>query len=178
MSDVHVPDRIKDRACELWVRALRDPTYDTLGETRKDPRADPTGGVALCERLATASRIASTKEVLERFRVALRAAMVDGDHEQNWRYMSVDYGPDAVLRKAGEAAGLRTAFPWKTTVCIETGNVAHVAFSMGYGARTIRHYPLSGDRWLVVDLFGGDIDKVILSAENGNPLGFTIDGGA
>jgi hypothetical protein len=78
-------------------------------------------------------------------------------------YLSVDYDPDLILRDAAEKAGLKTKFPWKTSMRLTD---SYVTVSCGYGADYIFYYPLSDDRWFVTTLYGSDIDKVIRLIED------------
>lgn len=80
--------------------------------------------------------------------------------------LSCDYGPCNVLRDAMEACSLEFSNPIKTNLYISDGAVV---VSAGYAAPNIYHYPLDGDRWLVTELRGRDISKVIEYIEGGQP---------
>jgi len=128
--------------------------------------------MALAEALTRATPRNNDSATLERFRVALRERMVDGEEDWKWCCLDVDYHECEALNAAASAAGLKMQFPWKTHMRLS----AHrVIFSLGYGAPYFEHYPLKDGRWLVCRLNGEDMDKVIASAENGNPLGLTIE---
>lgn len=152
-------EQIVDRAVELWKRALADPVYDN-------------GGDGLASVLAGMAKQNSTADVLEAFGVALKAALMTPGQYGYLDILSVDYDPDPTLRAAAEKAGLLTKFPWKTRMFI---NPDCVAFSQGYGAPDVYHYPLPDGRWLVTRLRGEDIAEVI-KLVMGEAPNFTVEG--
>ena len=118
-----------DAAVDWWAKALCQPKFDTLGETRHDPKADPKGAVSMAELMASSLHQAPSEEQMSAFRDALREQLLSGD-----TYLSVDYWPSAALGNALEAAGIEvkmSSLPWKTHMNFDRGGVT---VSCGYGA--------------------------------------------
>lgn len=157
---------IVDRAVELWKRVLATPLYQN---------ERPGEGGSLAPILAAMAPKNNAPDVLESFGVALKKSLLQEDADQGWygkTYLGVDYGPDRTLADAAEEAGLQMQFPWKTSMHIYTDKVC---FSIGYGSPDVYHYPLSGGRWLITDLRGKDIAKLIALIEAGADLSLQIE---
>lgn len=163
--DTEPSARIWERGAELWVRMLRSPKYDNMGDGPAEPGERFIGNMAG----AMASMIPNnaTPEILEAFRCALLKRMTDTNKRLYERQSQhVDYGPDVLLSDSAAEAGLKMEFPWKTNMWI---TASYVSVRNGYGAETVYHYPLEGGRWLVTTLNGSDISKVIELVEGGSP---------
>ncbi len=132
-SDERITQPQAEAAAKWWADALRNPKFDTLGETRGDQRSDPGGRVAMAEVMATvmAAQQEPNDEAFERFAVALAKALTGISAHGYAGHISVDYGPCAVLSDAANAAELKALFPWKTHMTFNDGGVQ---VSYGYGA--------------------------------------------
>ena len=170
-----LPDNIIDRACELWVRAMRAPIYDNGDKS-------PQG--LLAEALVASLPRNSDEPVLAKFRQELKRILSEPFTYEPFREgadpwvarvdsLLVDYHPDQPLRTAAERAGLKTEFPWKTSMHLEHGVVS---FRQGYGAHTVYHYPLDSGLWLVTTLRGADrdVDALLDFARSGQRADFFI----
>jgi len=164
-----IDERLIDRAVEIWKRLLRNPKYDNVGDT---------GSIGDKKRGQITSLLAHTlpnnvtEERLELFGKALEKQLLSKDENIYDRfYMHVDYGPNKILELSAEESGLVMEWPWKTMVRI-LENMIYV--TSGYGAEATYHYPLSNKRWLVANLSGSDISKVIDYVTGGEP-NFTIE---
>lgn len=180
-------DIIIDRVAELWARMLKNPKFDN-GDTSSN------GGMALA--LAVIGSASHTKDAafvakVDAFKGILAERLKflrdhDGEvmPESEWQdlggnyrvtnyrfrhHTSVDYDPDELLDWAARAAGFehtgKTLFPWKTDVSFYDENC--VSVSAGYGAEQLYHYPLSNGRWLICELRGNDMPKIIAAIEAG-----------
>lgn len=159
--------RIVQRAVWLWRKLLENPKYDNLGNTGT-PQEKETMGVA--SMMADMIPKNNTSDVLDRFCAALFQKIMDNHNP--WLCTSVDYGPDGILQDAAKEAGLDMQFPWKTNVWVQED---FVTVSAGYGAPHMNQYPLSDSRWLITDLRGDDMPKVIEAIESGIDLGLRIE---
>ncbi len=132
-SDERITQPQAEAAAKWWADALRNPKFDTLGETRGDQRSDPGGRVAMAEVMATvmAAQQEPNDEAFERFAVALAKALTGISANGYTGHVGVDYGPCAVLADAANTAGLKALFPWKTGMNFNDGGVQ---VSYGYGA--------------------------------------------
>lgn len=159
---------IIDRAVELWKRLLAAPVYNNLAPGERHLPSE------LANALAYEAPKNNTPEILEAFGHALKATLLVPREGRDYfhTYLAVDYHPDLALKDAAEKAGLKMPFPIKTSMNLYDDCVG---FSIGYAAPMVYHYPLSGNRWLVTDLYGGDITKVIALANAGVDTGLTIE---
>ncbi|WP_426106402.1 hypothetical protein [Massilia sp. TSP1-1-2] len=174
MRDYQPNPIIVDRAVELWMRALGAPVY-------RNALLGTPDGIAMAPVMALAAMLPknNTPDILAAFGVALKRRLLEkqtSTHNPDYHFyadtLCVDYDPCPMLAAAAAEAGLKMEFPCKTHMWIAAN---YVSFSMGYGARDKHHYPMEGGRWLVTDLRGDDVDKVIGSIETGAPLGLTIE---
>lgn len=163
-------DRLVSRFCEIWVRLLRNPRYDN-GDT------SIAGGMAMI--LAAQLPNNATEPLLEAFRIELFAAVksqveIQLKRDARGLYVAadVDYGPCEMLAKAAQAAGLDLQFPWKTRVTLRNDCVTAAA---GYAAPSVYHYPLRDDRWLICQLCGEDMPKIIEAVESGHLTALTVE---
>lgn len=163
MSDYIPNERVVDRAVELWIKALRNPVYNN------------GGGLASFVASAIAHTLDknNTDEVLQKFGAELKKLLMSGtvreyrDGSTHTFYpttLNVDYGPNATLSEAAEAAGLKMQFPWKTDMWLNSNGLS---FSSGYGASSIRHYPTPMGHWVVTTLAGSveDVRKLVEYAD-------------
>jgi hypothetical protein len=161
---------IVEKAVELWVQMLINPKYDHIGDS-EPMKFEYFATMIMADMLPKNS----TPEIMEKFKVALRGNLLspfETKYMQNGKevsyskmvtYLSVDYDPDLILRDAAEKAGLKTKFPWKTSMRLTD---SYVTVSYGYGAEYVFFYPLSDNRWFVTTLYGSDMDKVIKLIED------------
>lgn len=170
------PDVIIERAAEIWSRFLRRPRHDN---------GDETGGSSLAQGMAAMNSSRDIAQVddydaaVNRFRDILvrnLKAERDSKDENSWfrRSLDTDYNPDKELAEAAKEAGVPlSAFSWKTDVSFYNNDC--VTVSAGYGAGYLHHYPLSGGRWLICELQGRDMPKIIEAIEAGTLSGFNIE---
>lgn len=157
-------ERITDRAVALWIRMLRNPKYDNMGETGTPEERQIN---AMAGKRASMRSSNATNDILALFGKELRRRILDSEQPLYSRTsLSVDYGPDTILADAAEHAGLEMQFPWKTNIYIRS---TCLSVSFGYGAEAVYHYPMDDGRWLVTCLHGSDIHKVIDYVTGGAP---------
>ncbi len=175
----YVPnEKIVDRAVEIWIRALRNPTYDV--GLSKDPSPSAGMGLALMHMVASnLNKNNQEEEVLAKFGQELKKLLMNKQvsvHNPNYvRYikiLDVDYHECETLSQAAKAADLKMMFPTKTTMHIYDDCVE---MKMGYAAPYDRHYPLPDGRWLITSLTGKDIQHVIHHFATGEPLKLEIE---
>lgn len=177
MRRENVPDIIIDRAVELWCRALARPRFDN-GDSSTN------GGFAMALHIINAGRDrdqVNYGEAIERFRRILSAQLKEARDKNGQptgrqgpngpefyrleRHLGTDH-PDPALAKAATEAGVpHSAFSWKSTVSFYDDGC--VSASFGYGAPHFNHYPLSDGSWLVCQLRGEDMPKIIAAVESG-----------
>jgi len=170
-----ISDRIIAKAVDIWCKALRHPKFDN-GDTSQHGFL----GMALATTLIESDKSKTTDmpNRIEVFRKAITDELIrlrdtpeDGEYFQRW--LDVDYHPCRVLSNAADLSGIpHSQFSCKSSVMIDSDAVVA---SFGYGARREYYYPLPDGKWLVAALCGEDIDKVIASAMNGNPLGLKVE---
>jgi hypothetical protein len=160
MSDYKPNERIVDRAVSLWRKMLACPKYDN---------GDPSVGGFIASTMAAMIPRNVSEERLDGFCVHLKAwLMTPGPRGDFYSKQSlhVDYHPDEGLRSSAALAALTMEFPWKTSMWLYGD---HLNVRAGYSAPTIYHYPLTDDRWLVTDLYGSELSKVIEYIDGGQP---------
>lgn len=135
-------DEQVDCAVTWWKNILKNPKFDTLGETRGKSIGDQPA--ALAEIMATASHKEPESEVLDRFAEILRSKLKEAttDKDAKWFSLGTDYTPDKILGDAyvealgsdfeGWFSGM-LIFPWKTMMWFRDSGVQ---VSYGYGAET------------------------------------------
>lgn len=156
-----IDGRILERAAELWVRMLRKPKFDNGDNSSQ-------GGMAVA--LASMLPHDADEEKLQKFKTILIQKLGEKDKYGSFAWMHglhVDYGPDKILADSAKDAELKVQFPWKTNMYIYRD---HVGVSAGYGAKHVNHYPMSDGRWLMTDLNGTEISKVIEYLNGGQPM--------
>ena len=166
------PDRIIERAVELWCRKLHNPVFDNGDDT---PQGFLSEGLAAMVIENDKEKMPDREAQIERFRKALvlnlKAIRDRDDYFPLW--LDVDYGPCKELAEAAETAGIpHSQFSCKSSVsmlddCVST--------SFGYGAERVNHHPMPDGRWLITTLTRSDISKVIDDAMDGNHLGLMIE---
>lgn len=160
-------ERLVDKAVDIWKKLLAKPKYDALGDGPSSIEERTSMGLA--STMAAMLPNNATPEILDKFGEELKKILMDENRNTYERTtMHVDYGPDRTLQEAAELAGLKMEFPWKTSVRIftgEHGEIPHVTVAAGYGAASKRRYPLKNGKWLVTDLCGEDIKKIIKYVE-------------
>lgn len=165
MDEYKPNDRIVDRAVALWRKMLACPKYDN---------GDPSAVGFITSTMAAMLPSNVSEERLDAFCGHLRTWLTTpgprGDFYPK-QSLHVDYHPDEGLRMSAALAALTMEFPWKTSMWLY-GDHLHVR--AGYSSPTIYHYPLSDDRWLVTDLHGREIAKVIEYIDGGQPT-FTVE---
>lgn len=169
-------EKIVDRAVELWKRALGAPVYRNTAPG--SPGNTPANDMA--SLMVAVLPKNNTPEILGAFGSALKKLLME---KQPYRHnpesadyirsLGVDYDPDEILDRAAKEAGLKMKFPWKTNMYIYGDRLM---FSTGYAGARMHHYPLPDGRWLVADLSGDDMDKIIALAASGVETGLTIEG--
>lgn len=170
------------KAVSLWRGLLLVPKYDNgardipnlmaQGLASSLPTNADDAGVMdrFCEEL--------TKRLTGKYSFDRETREEVEDSEQGYfvTTLSVDYGPDTTLRAAARDAGLKMEFPWKTNMHLGSN---HLSLCAGYSAARQNYYPLDDDgrQWLVTTLVGDvlDMEKVIDSVKNGNPLGLQVE---
>jgi hypothetical protein len=173
---------IVDKACALWAEMLSNPKFDALGKRDPQGRDDPNGSMAMASIMARglAKECAATPEQLEKFKMSLKTWLMskvefDRDTKQisisdkGWYStdLDVDYGPDMILRQAATEAGISdNLFPWKTYMRLSE---THLSLSYGYGSPRIYYYPTKVG-WLLCELYGNDMAKIIEYVEGGKPV--------
>jgi hypothetical protein len=169
-------EKTVDRAIEIWKRLLIKPKYDNLGPRLFDYTPEEAMPNLMATILAAKLPNNSTEEVLIKFGESLKIRLMNEMKQRGYpcAYLRVDYDPDTVLKGAAEDAGLKTQFPWKTSMHIDE---KYVSVACGYQAPCIYHYPMPNDRWLMTSLHGTpeDIQKLVQLAEEGCPL-FEVEG--
>lgn len=176
-------DIIIERAVELWCRALAHPRFDN-GD------GGPSGGVVMVLATINAGadidRAGDYSAAIERFRTILAEKLKwNRDHQGERkdgsdrtvyfdRTIGVDYGPCATLADAATEAGIpHSAFSWKSDVSFYYDDCVVARF--GYGAHPVYHYPLKDGRWLVCELNGRDMPKIIAAIEAGRLPEFMVE---
>ena len=169
-------DRLIERAAELWCRALKSPRFNNGDDSSQGVF---TTALASLNIEAAQQKSGDIDSKIEVFRGELSKILLGKKAEQSqrrgyfWADLSCDYAPEDELAEAAAAAGVDTKlFSVKSSVYINDG---YVTSKFGYGAVEFNHYPLEDGRWLITTLKGSDMDKVIASIANGNPLGLLID---
>lgn len=179
MSLYYTPnERIVDRAVAVWIALLEKPKYDNLGKNSGES-PDSILANTMASMLASQCNRNNTPEVLTKFGVELKKLLMnETEYEyKSWKegepstfhkmlpsHLSVDYHPDATLAMAAELVGLDMQFPWKTSMTLSE---TYLCVSCGYGAGYEYHYPLKDGRWLVGQLSGDDVSKIIDLVEEG-----------
>lgn len=156
-------DILINKAIAIWKDMLRSPEYDN-GDTSDAGFM----GTLLVKMLPNNS----SEDVLDKFGEYLKESLSNPNESGYYdTWLDVDYGPCKILHDAAEKAGLKTQFPWKTTVSIHENDLS---VKCGYGAESVYYYPIDGNKWLVTKLYGSDISKVIEYVTGGKP-DFTIE---
>lgn len=181
-----IPDIIIERAAELWCRALRAPTRDN-GDTGE--RGAMTSILSTMNAERDLAAVDDFDAAIERFRSILVARLkflrdnagkltgntaAYGPEKYFFhRTLSCDYSPDEILADAATEAGLPTsAFSWKSDVWMQPDRVAA---SFGHAARAASHYPLPDGSWLICDLGGSDMSKIIDAVMDGRLPQLTVE---
>jgi hypothetical protein len=132
-------------ACEWWAKSLSgghfqdngDPLQSVAATLLRSEVAIPTEDQLQAFRLALAERIhaAIVRQDIWHVDNPLRGGALEG------RCISVDYGPEPILREAAELAGInRNRFPIKTVMWLSPGLVK---VACGYRAAETVIYPPS-----------------------------------
>ena len=123
MSEVNTPAQA---AANWWADAIKAPRYDN---------GDPV--TSMLATVLDADRARPTTSQQVRFADALQQR-IEALLERMGEFgctLTVDYGPDLILREAAEDAGLSSQeFPWKTRMWVYSD---YVTVSAGYRARTV-----------------------------------------
>lgn len=144
-----------ERAVEIWKHLLRNPVFKNGDETQ--------AGAMVAVFAVLARRCPPTEERLEQFGSVLGELLANSERRD--AYMSVDYGPEGVLKQAAERSGLTADWPCKTSVWVGEDSLR---VTVGYGSESQNHYQLPDGRWLVTTLSGSEINKVIKLVMEGN----------
>lgn len=173
-----IPDAIIERAAELWARALRKPSFDN-GDRSFAGFVGMAMISSLADRKAEQTRDMDTK--IDAFRSSLADHLkFSRDHEGEETgktdkygpikyyletYLSTDYSPCRTLCECAAKVGIPIElFSIKSNVSLYHDSVS-AAF--GYGIEPTYHYPLSDGRWLLCDLRGAEMPKIIKAVESG-----------
>ena len=131
-----------ETAVNWWADAIGgEPRHENLrpAERMAALRNEPGSGgfgtaVAASMARDSARHHRPTSEAMERFKVELRSALAK-ETESGCSLLNVDYGPNELLGKAADAAGIDdSVFPWKTHMWFDGGGVR---VRCGYGAETV-----------------------------------------
>lgn len=168
-----IPETIIDRAIELWCRELFAPRFDNGDNS-------PAGvfGMSLSQINSAndKSKVEDFAGKVNLFKSSLKEELValrDDDEKHMPCFLSTDYGPDRLLSDVAEKCGIPPSqFSIKSNVCM---GQECVYASFGYGAEPVYHYPLPKGGWLITKLSGEDINIIIDSIEQGNPLNFQVE---
>lgn len=167
-------ETIVDRAVELWVRAINKPKFDNGGKDFGNFMAGQLAGMMADKHVPTEGQLAVFRMELKTLlmnEVSMEQLRDEPETEKSLRYfhtsLGVDYGADLILSCAAKRSSIHESlFPWKTNMSLSAG---YVCFGVGYQSPWMYHYPLSDGRWLVTQLAGEDIGKVIEYVEGGKP---------
>lgn len=167
------PNFIIERAVDLWCRKLHNPVFDNGDNTEHGFMSQAMASMVIQADKGKVDNLESSIEIFRHELTAELKRLRDAD-EYFPRWLDVDYGPCKELQKAGDAAGIpNSLFSCKSSVSMMDD---YVRVSFGYGAEGLNHYRLPNGGWLITTLYGSDMDKVIMSVENGNPLNLTTEG--
>lgn len=166
-------DKLINKAVDIWCEALKQPKFDN-GD------GSITGAMT---HLVANDLIAKTNESepeLDKkillFKEYLTAYLIEKSKKEGsyfWESLSCDYGPDKNLQFAADKACIpHVLFSAKSSVDI---NETFLEVKFGYGVKNTNYYPLPDGRWLKTTLRGDDMEKVINSVINGNPLGLEVE---
>ena len=165
-----VSDKIIHRAVDLWCKKLHTPVFDN-----GDDSANGGMSMALASINIMNDKPDDMESKVEVFRKSLTDNLITARDESDYfdSLLSVDYGPCKSLAEAADIAGIPgSQFSCKSTVYMSED---FVGVSFGYGAEDINHYPLPDGGWLKTTLRGSDINLVIDSISNGNPLDMDVE---
>lgn len=118
-------DQQIDVAVQWWKSAISAPKFDTLGETRNDPNADPKGITGMAEMMAMIAHRPVAQTTIDKFGKFLHDRLTIVNSE--WFDLAVDYNADQILNGAAQDAGIKvsmTTFPWKTCMRFDDGGVS------------------------------------------------------
>jgi hypothetical protein len=119
-----------EKAAQWWADRVCAPTFDGLSnEERKKPT---NRGYQMAELMAAILTEPVEADQREKFIAALKEEL-QSELYNPWQGLGVDYGPDSVLARAAEKAGVSTHnFPWKTHMGFDEDGTVKAA--CGYGA--------------------------------------------
>src|ERR1700722_18978983 len=125
-----IPDRIIERAVELWCRALRRPEFDNGDESPRGDLASLMAGLKAekdtpndVDARIEMFRVELTRR-LKSFRDRDRKKDEGGNMVHFPGYLATDYGPGQILADAANAVALPLSlFPWKSTVYLSEDGV-------------------------------------------------------
>jgi len=166
------PDYIIERAAELWCRQLRAPFFDNGDKGRNGLLAAGLHGMLLESQM---KKINNIEERIENFRKFLIFEIKQKSDSEDYfyPYLDVDYHPCRLLADAAGNAGIPDSlFSVKSGVAIRE---TFVTSTFGYAGRRDNHYRLANNDWLITDITGDDISKIIAEIESGNTMGFIIE---
>lgn len=165
--------QVIDRAVDIWCRNLHNPFFDNGDDTEHGAMGT---ALATLNIESDKAKIDNMGDRIEVFRKSLTNEIIRRQEDMDEHlpcWIDTDYHPCQMLADAANEADIPTSqFSAKSTVQMNDG---YVSTSFGYGAAYENHYPLPDGSWLITTLAGSDIDKVISSAIDGNPLGLTIE---
>lgn len=169
------------RAVELWCRELKSTRYIN-GEV--NPLVEAT---ALARIEISQSSIDDLDRRIEIFRGHLTSNLMNCYHRHlespdfkrygTYFYgeLDTDYHPNKLMADAADLSGIpHKLFSVKSSVAIMNG---YIECKFGYAQGYTYQYPLGDGRWLTTTLKGSkeDMDKILTSVVNGNPLDLTVD---
>ena len=164
--------RIIERAVELLCRLVKTPHYK-IGGT--EPSPDEVVMEAFGTMLFEKYRILDLDFRLGVFKEILTAKLSEEVQKEFFqKCIGIDYDPDKIIADAANEADIPTCvFPPKSFVWLYSDRVET---RFGYNASRVAHYLLPDGRWLVAQLFGPDVEKIIGQIMKGNTMGFQIEG--
>ena len=170
-----IEDKIFQRAVNIWGESLGKPVHDN-----GDPSEVGMIGFAIQNEAAqnALKKITDFDKRIDIFKTHLFESLKSeyNNLKENEHFsgsLSVDYHPCAQLRAAVDAAGLSVnLLSIKSSVSIYEG---YVTSTFGYGHEYMYHYPLDGGKWLMTNLAGNDIGKIIALSNKGIDLGLKIE---
>ncbi|TMP51432.1 hypothetical protein [Pseudoalteromonas sp. S1688] len=162
-----------EKAVDIWCNALKNPRFDngdsSLTGAMTNSMANELIGKAIENEPDLDKKILFFKEYLT-------ADLIEKSKNEAsyfWASLSCDYGPDKNLQLAADKAGIPyNLFSAKSNVYI---NETFLEAKFGYGVNNTCYYPLPDGRWLKTTLRGDDMEKVINSVMDGNPLGLEVE---
>ncbi|MFK3873053.1 hypothetical protein [Pseudoalteromonas rhizosphaerae] len=166
-------NRLIEKAVDIWCNALKKPNFDNGDKTVTGEMINVLASKLVEKELVNDEELDNKIAIFRQHLTAnlIKRSKIEG--ESFWESLSCDYNPCTILNSAAHAANIPARlFSVKSSVDIESG---FLEVKFGYGCLPTLYYPLPDGRWLKAKLRGPDMEKVISSVMDGNPLGFEIE---